>query len=789
MKQLFFLVIGGFWALWGFSQPKFTLSGYLTEGKTGERLSYVAVYANGTSYGTTTNQYGFYSLTLPQGEYLIKTDYLGYASVSESIQLTANLQKNFVLMPSVTELEGVEVQNNAMKSNVRNPEMGVVRLPVTVIKKMPVILGEVDVIKSLLLLPGVSGGGEGAAGFNVRGGSADQNLVLLDEATIFNASHLFGFFGVINADAIRDLTLYKGGIPARYGGRVSSVLDIYQKEGNSQQLAMNGGLGLLSSRLLLEGPIVKDKISFLVGGRTSYVHWFLKLFNNPNSAYFYDLNTKLSYQINNKNALYLSGYFGRDYFDLSGNFNNLYGNEFGNVRWNHLFSDKLFSNLSGIYSRYYYGLDLDFVGFSWKAYIQNFNLKYDLKHYLSEKTKLGYGFGAIYHDFNPGEVTPIDEKSKIKADKLDKKYALETALYFEGETKITPEISLAYGLRYSRFYRLGAENIRLYKDDQPVGYNAQEKRYYSKKPIDSIAFGKHKVIDVFRHFEPRLTLTYAFNDQHSLKFGYNKMAQYLHLISNRNSPIPQDIWIPSGRYAQPQLLNQTALGYASNFNNGNYSLELETFYRTVQNRLDYIDGANLTANNFLEQEILSGEMQAYGIEVYLKKNTGKLTGWISYTLSNAQQRVKPRNPTETGINFGNWYKTPYNKTHDLSVTALYQLNPRWDFGATFVFQSGMPVTYPNARYDYQGLLVPDFGLRNANYLPAYHRLDVSATYTPTKNKDRKWKNEWGFGVYNLYNRMNTFSMSFKQNAETGTNQATRLSIFGIIPSISYNFKF
>ncbi|MFJ1442314.1 carboxypeptidase-like regulatory domain-containing protein [Capnocytophaga canimorsus] len=789
MKKLFFLVFGCFGLFLGYSQSKFTISGYVTDGKTGEKLSFVAVYFEGTTYGTTTNQYGFYSLTLPLGEYLMKTDYLGYETVSEKIKLKANLQKNFVLTPSVTELEGVVVQNNVMKSNVRTPEMGVVKLPVAVIKKMPVILGEVDVIKSLLLLPGVSSGGEGSAGFNVRGGSADQNLVLLDEATIFNASHLFGFFGVINADAIRDLTLYKGGIPARYGGRVSSVLDIYQKEGNSQQFAVNGGLGLLSSRLLLEGPIVKDKISFLVGGRTSYAHWFLKLFNNPNSAYFYDLNTKLSYQINDKNALYLSGYFGRDYFDLSGNFNNLYGNEFGNLRWNHLFSDKLFSNLSAIYSRYYYGLDLGLVGFSWKAYIQNFNLKYDFKHYLSERTKLGYGFGAIYHDFNPGEVTPIDEKSKIKADKLDKKYALETALYLEGETKITPEISVAYGLRHSRFYRLGAENIRLYQDNQPVGYSTKEKRYYSKKPIDSIAFGRHKVIDAFRHFEPRLTLTYAFDDNHSIKLGYNKMAQYLHLISNRNSPIPQDIWMPSGRYAKPQLLDQTALGYTSNFKDGNYSLEVETFYRTVQNRLDYIDGANLTANNFLEQEILSGEMQAYGLEVYLKKNTGKLTGWISYTLSNAEQRVKPRNATETGINFGNWYKTAYNKTHDLSVTALYNLNKKWDFGVTFVFQSGMPVTFPNARYDYQGIYVPNFGMRNTNNLPTYHRLDISATYTPSKNKDRKWKNEWVFGIYNVYNRMNTFSMSFSQNAETGKNEATRLSIFGIVPSVSYNFKF
>ncbi|MDO5607480.1 MAG: TonB-dependent receptor [Capnocytophaga sp.] len=772
-----------------FSQQRHTISGYVSNSQNGEKLSYVAVFVPDSSIGTTTNEYGFYSLTLPAGSYALRIEYLGFDTIDENVNVQSNIQKNYSLQTSVLELEGIELQAQSSKANVRSPEISVVKIPVATIKKMPVVLGEVDILKSILLLPGVSNAGEGASGFNVRGGGADQNLILLDEATIFNASHLFGFFGIFNADAIRDITLYKGGIPARYGGRASSVLDIYQKEGNNQQLSANGGIGLLSSRLLLEGPIAKDKASFLIGGRSSYVHLFTKLFNLDNSAYFYDLNTKISYRLNEKNTFYASGYFGRDVFSLNQNFKNTYGNEFGNLRWNHLYSDKLFSNLSAIYSSYYYGFDLDFVGFSWISYIKNINLKYDLKHYASPQSKFAYGIQTIYHDFNPGEITPYGENSTISPDKLSKKYALETALYAEGEHKLSPKLSVAYGLRYSRFNRLGSETIHLYSDDQPVGYNAQQKLYFAKNPIDSISYGKHKAIDLFDNLEPRLSASYAFNDQQSVKIGYNRMAQYLHLISNTTSPTPLNVWLPSGRYIKPQLLDQIALGYASNLKNDRYSLEVEAFYRNVQNRADYIDGANLIANDHIERELLSGEMRAYGLEFYFRKNTGKLTGWISYTLSKAEQRIQGRTPEETGINYGNWYDTGYNKTHDLSVNAMYKLNERWDFAATFVAQSGLPATFPNAKYEYQGILIPNFGLRNTNRLPAYHRLDISATYTPQGSKNRRWKGEWTFGIYNLYNRMNAASVAFRQNAETGRTEAAKFSIFGIIPSATYNFKF
>lgn len=771
------------------AQNKYTVSGYVSDAKTGEKLSYVSIFIPDSPYGTTTNAYGFYSLTLSGGNYKLQTEYLGYTPITENIELNRDVQKNYALVPAVLELDAVEVLANSNQNNVRNPEMGVMKLPVATVKKMPVVLGEVDVLKSILLLPGVSNAGEGSSGFNVRGGAADQNLILLDEATIFNASHLFGFFGVFNADAIKDITLYKGGIPARYGGRVSSVLDIYQKEGNKKNFSANGGIGVLSSRLLIEGPIVKDKASFLVGARTSYVQWILKLLNNENSASFYDLNAKISYQLNDKNAIYLSGYFGRDMFSLSDNFKNTYGNSFGNIRWNHLFSDKVFSNLSAIYSSYYYGFDLDFVGFSWDSYIKNINLKYDIKHYATEKSKYTYGLQAIYHDFNPGEIIPYGEKSTISADKLSKKYAFEGAIYVEGEHKITPEIAIAYGLRHSRFYRLGEETVDLYSDDQPVGYNAQRKLYYSKSPIDSIAYGKGKIIDDFNAFEPRLTFTYAFNDNHSVKLGYNKMTQYLHLISNTNSPTPLNVWLPSGRYLKPQRLDQTSVGYAGNFKENKYSLEVEAFYRDVDNRLDYIDGANLIANDNIEREILAGDMRAYGLEFYLRKNTGKLTGWIAYTLSRAEQRVQGRTVEETGINNGNWYLSGYDKTHDLSITALYKLSERWDFGAVFALQSGLPANYPNGKYAYQGILVPTYGERNSNNLPTYHRLDLSATYIPKKNSNRKWKGEWVFSVYNAYNRMNAASISFRQNNDTGFTEAAQLSIFGIIPSVTYNFKF
>ncbi|MBY8961361.1 TonB-dependent receptor [Flavobacterium sp. D11R37] len=770
------------------AQQKFTISGTISDASSNETLIGASIYIPEANIAVATNEYGFYSISLPAGTYTVQVSFVSFGTLQETIELNQDIRRNFSLNPG-EELNEVVITENVNRANIKKPEMSVNKLSIQEIKKMPVVLGEVDVLKSILQLPGVTNAGEGSSGFNVRGGAADQNLILLDEATIFNSSHLFGFFSVFNSDAIKDLKLYKGGIPARYGGRVSSVLDIYQKEGNSNEFHMNGGIGVISSRLLAEGPIVKGKSSFLVGGRASYAHLFLKLADNENSAYFYDLNTKLSYKLNDNNSLYLSGYFGRDLFNISDNFNNIYGNSFVNLRWNHLFNEKLFANLSMIYSDYYYGLELDFIGLNWDSGIKNFNLKYDLKHYISDKFKLSYGLNALYYDFNPGEVTPSDESSSVNPEKLDKKYAFEPALYIDAEHELSETVSVNYGLRYSMFYRLGSQTLNLYANNQPVTYDENLKIYEKADPIGTQRYGSGETIADFNNLEPRAAISFKIDDNQSVKASYNRMAQYLHLISNTASPTPLDVWAPSGKYIKPQLLDQVAVGYFRNFSNDAYTLEVESFYKKIQNRIDYIDGADLIANNAIEQVILNGRARAYGLEMLIRKNEGKLTGWISYTLSRSEQQTPGRTSTETGINNGEWYKTGYDKLHNLSITSSYELDNKWSFGAIFALQSGQPVTYPNGQYVYGDIVVPSFGQRNEERLPAYHHLDVSATYTPEPEKKKGWQGEWVFSIYNLYNRRNAASITFRQNEDSGANEAVRLSIFGIIPSVTYNFRF
>tara|TARA_R110000851_G_scaffold333543_1_gene515655 strand:+ start:8480 stop:10846 length:2367 start_codon:yes stop_codon:yes gene_type:complete len=770
-----------------FSQEKFTISGTISEAETGETLIGVNVIIPSLQTGTVTNQYGYYSITLPKGEYEIVYSSIGFAAQKVQISLSENVKKDLALTTDTESLDEVIIEANNERLNVRSSQMSANTLSTTTIKKIPVVLGEVDVIKAITLLPGVTSAGEGASGFNVRGGAADQNLILLDEATLYNSSHLFGFFSVFNPDAIKDLTLYKGGIPARYGGRVSSVLDIYQKDGNKREYHASGGIGLVASRLLLEGPIKKDVASFLVGGRSSYAHLFLPLFDNDNVAYFYDLNAKLSYNLNDNNRLFLSGYFGRDVFEISDSFANSFGNTTLNLRWNHLFSNKLFSNLSLIYSDYYYGLELKFVEFDFDSGIRNFNLKYDFTHYISNNIDLRYGINSIYYKFNPGDVTPTTEDSGINPFKLTDKYAWENAAYVDAEIELSDRISIQAGLRLSTFNRLGQDELFLYEDDNPIIYNESLDIYQKAKPIDTVSFGRSETIKSFANLEPRFAISYLLNEDSSLKASYNRMAQYIHLISNTTSPTPFDIYAPSGKYIDPQLADQVALGYFRNFNN--YSLEVETFYKEVKNRLDYVDDADLIANDAVEQILLNGEARAYGLEMLFKKNTGKFQGWVAYTLSKSEQRTPGRTPTESGINNGEWYKSPWDKTHDISITGQYEFTNKWSFGANFIFQTGIPTTYPEGQYEYNGVVVPIYEARNSSRLSAFHRMDLSATWTPKPESTKRWKGEWVFSIYNVYNRKNAASVSFRENTDTGLNEAVRLSIFGIIPSVTYNFKF
>ncbi|WP_070786687.1 TonB-dependent receptor [Flavobacterium crassostreae] len=774
-----------------FSQEKYTLSGVISDKKSNETLIGVNVYIPELNSSVTTNEYGFYSITLPEGNYTVLASYIGYTTLSEPIALTQSKKHNFSLQLSGEMLDEVVITDNRKSTNIRAAEMSMNKLSIASIQKMPVVLGEVDVIKSLLLLPGVTSAGERSSGFNVRGGGADQNLILLDEATIFNSSHVFGFFSVFNPDAIKDLRLYKGGIPANFGGRASSVLDIYQKDGNSNSFHANGGIGLISSRLLLEGPLVKNKGSFLIGGRSSYAHLFLKLSEKlkNSTAYFYDLNAKMSYKLNPDNNLYFSGYFGRDVFSISDSFTNKYGNTTLNLRWNHLFSDKLFSNFSLIYSDYYYGLNLNFIGFKWDSGIKNYNLKYDFKSYISDNFKLKYGLNAIYYSFNPGRISPIDSNSAINPDQLDKKYAFEPALYVSAEQELSKKWNLTYGLRYSMFYRLGASTINYYTNNQAVVFDTEQQIYEKATPTSSRFYGKNKVIKSYNNLEPRAAVAYQLNNNTSLKASYNRMAQYLQLISNTSSPTPLDIWMPSDNYIQPQIADQVAFGYFKNFKDNMYSLEVETYYKKIKNRLDYIDGADLIANDAIEQVILNGKMRSYGLELMLRKNEGRWNGWVSYTLSKSEQQTPGRTAEELGINNGQWYRSAYDKTHNLAVTATYERSKKWAFGANFTLQTGQPVTYPTGQYNYLDVVVPNYGLRNSNRLPTYHHLDLSATLTPKSNSNRNWKGEWVFSVYNIYNRKNAAAINFSQNADTGTNEAIKTSIFGVVPAVSYNFKF
>lgn len=774
------------------AQERFSISGAIKDLNNGETLLGATVYLEGTTYGTVTNEYGFFSLTAPKGNYTLIVSYVGYETITQQVVLDKDQTLHFELNEASTALnEVVIVAQESEVTSIREPQMSVAKLNAQTIKEMPAVLGEVDVIKSIQMLPGVTNNGEGSAGFHVRGGAADQNLVLLDEAIIYNTSHFFGFFSVFNADAIKNIKLYKGDIPAKYGGRVSSVLDVRQKDGNSKKFSLSGGIGLISSRLAAESPLFNEKGSFLVAGRASYAHLFMPAIENlkDDKISFYDLNLKTNYQLNQNNRLYLSGYFGRDVFNLSKVIKNNYGNATGNLRWNHVFNDRLFSNLSLIYSKYDYRIILDFVELDWIADIKNYNVKYDLGYYVNNNLKVDLGVSGIYYNLNPGEVKPTSETSGINYLKLDEKRAFEGALYISAEHQLTDKLALNYGLRYSNFSRLGGQNLATYVDNKPVVYNNQLEIYERGDVESETHYGKGETIKNYGYLEPRIGLSYQMNESSSIKASYTRSTQYLHLLSNTSSVTPLDVWTPSGEYIKPQISDQFAIGYYKQLKDNAYTLELETYYKQIDNRIDYIDGSSLIGNNNIETEILNGEARAYGVEVLIRKNRGTFTGWLAYTLSKSEQRTLGGNAGGPGINGGSWYNTPYDRTHDISLTGVYKLNEKWSLSSNFIFQTGRPVTYPNGQYEYEGLSIASYGDRNSNRLPAYHRLDVSAIYKPNKHPERRWKSEWVFGIYNVYNRQNAASISFGQNESTGLNEATQISIFGIIPSVTYNFKF
>ncbi|MEY3238705.1 MAG: hypothetical protein RIR11_143 [Bacteroidota bacterium] len=776
------------------AQKNLTVSGYVKEKSSGETLIGVTISA-GEGRGTASNEYGFYSLSLPAGEHRLRFNYLGYAVFEKTVNLSTDLRLEVELESATTNLQEVVVSAKPQNEQVQAVEMGNKTISILTVKKLPAVIGEADVLRAIQLLPGVSSTSEASSGFNVRGGGADQNLILLDEATIYNATHLFGLFSVFNADAIKDVKLYKGGIPATYGGRLSSVLDVRQKEGNNRHFQGEAGIGLISSRLLLEGPFAKKsdgtgRGSFMLAGRRSYLDIFTKLSKEfrENKLYFYDLNFKTNYALGERNKIYLSGYFGRDNFKLPALVASNWGNASGTLRWTSNWGEKWFFQTSAIASRYDYSLDNLRSGyeFSWKSDILNFNIRPRATWYLNANNTVKIGADAVGYVFKPGQIAPL-KNSPIKAKTFAENRAAELGLYASNEQKINSKFALEYGLRWSNFWRLGAENTRLYESGTPLRFDSLRNTYLRNPQIGSKNYASNEIISHFNALEPRLSMRYLLDSRNSIKLGYNKMYQYIHLISNTTSPTPLDIWTPSGPYIQPQNADQIALGYFTNLADDAYEVSIETYFKKINNLTDFVDGADLLFNENIESQTVKGRGRAYGAELQISKNSGRLTGWLSYTLAKSQGKIQ-------GVNNGNWYSTNSDQRHQLNLVGFYKLTRRWELGGNFIFGSGRPVTYPSGKYQSNGLVVADFSLRNGGRLPAYHRLDLSATLNPRPSA--KWEGQWVFSVINVYNRLNAASIFFREIAEvgdleiaTGTTQAVKTAFFPIIPSVSYNFKF
>jgi hypothetical protein len=753
-----------------FAQQRFTISGYIRDAKTGEDLIGATVTIKELpTNGSVTNAYGFYSITLPSRGYQITAQFVGYAAKSQQIDLTKSVKIDFTLEEKVNELNEVVVTGQRKDENVTRTMMGVQKLDIKEIKSIPVLFGEKDVLKTIQLLPGIKSAGEGSSGFNVRGGASDQNLILLDEAGVYNASHMMGFFSVFNSDAIKDISVYKGNEPAEYGGRLSSVLDIKMNDGNDKKFGVSGGIGLISSRLNIEGPIVKDKSSFMISGRRTYADMFLKLSNdtslNKAKLYFYDINAKANYRINDKSRIYLSGYFGKDVLGFGSTFGINWGNTTGTVRLNHLFSDRLFSNTSLIFSNYNYkifinsGVELNII-----SRIQDYGLKQDFQFYGNENSSLKFGFVSMYHKIIPGAITT---SSDVDMKSLTNKNAWENSIYISHQYRFSDKLSIEHGYRLTQFSLLGPGNFYTYDADGDTK--------------DTAKYSSGQFVKTYFNLEPRTTLNFVINQQSSVKGSYSRNVQNFHLLSNSTSGSPTDLWIPSSNNVKPEIADQLALGYYRNFKDNLYEFSSEIYYKKLQNQIDYKDGAELNFNDKVESQILFGKGRAYGLEMFFKKKYGRFNGWVSYTLSRTERKVD-------GINNGNYYPAKQDRTHDISIVGMFEVNKRWSLSATWVYYTGNAVTYPSGKYQIDGKTMYLYTDRNANRMPAYHRLDLGATWI--KKKTDKFESSWTFSLYNAYGHDNAYTITFRDSkTDASKTEAVQTTLFKFVPSFSYNFKF
>ncbi|WP_448697568.1 TonB-dependent receptor domain-containing protein [Mucilaginibacter sp. AW1-3] len=772
-KILIFFVLSLF-TITAYAQKKQIISGTVKDAATGETLLGASIRIKELpNTGTITNNYGFYSLSAPDGQYTLLFTYIGYEAAAMPLSLHKSQTINITLNSKSNLQEVVIGGNRPNNEQIASPQMGVEKLNMAQINQVPVVLGEKDILKTITLMPGVKSGGEGNSGFYVRGGASDQNLILLDEATVYNASHLFGFFSTFNSDAIKGVDIYKGGMPSEYGGRLSSVLDIKMNDGNNKDFTVQGGLGLISSRLKVEGPIVKDKGSFMVSARRTYIDLFLKASKDStlrgSSLYFYDLNAKANYHFDEKNVLYLSGYFGKDILGLKDLFGTNWGNSTGTVRFNHIFSNKLFSNTSLVFSNYNYVIESFQSASSFKATssITDFNLKEDLQYTVSNEHHFKFGINVLHHSISPGDIT-TDASSSFNSRSVEKRYGYENAAYVSDDWKVTDKLSVLYGVRASWFSLIG-----------PGTFNTYDA---AGNTVSSITYASGASVRNYFNLEPRLSAGYQLNDVSSVKLSYNRNTQNIHLLTNSTTSSPTDLYVMSSNNIKPEIADQVAAGWYRNFKDNLFELSAEVYYKWLQNQIDYKDGAQLIVNSNVESQLTFGSGRTYGIELFLKKKYGRINGWIGYTFSRAENKFP-------AINHGSYYPARQDRTHDLSVVGIYQLNKRWSFSGSFIYQTGSAVTYPTGKYDIGGATTFSYSERNGYRKPNNNRVDLGATLEGKEHK--KYHSSWNFSVYNIYGHDDPYTITFRDSKTVpNTTEAAQTSIFATpIPSVTWNFKF
>jgi hypothetical protein len=755
------------------AQVRHTVSGTIRDQSSGETLIGASVaILNHPRSTVQSNSYGFYSLNAAAGKYTIVVSFAGYRNDTLEVSLDKDVVMAVNLSPAEAEMQEVVVSANRNNANVTKPLMGVQKLSVNEIKDVPVIFGEKDILKTIQLLPGVQSGGDGSSGFYVRGGSVDQNLILLDEATVYNPTHLLGFFSTFNSDAIKDVTLYKGAIPAEYGGRLASVLDVRMDDGNVKDYGVSGGLGLISSRLNVQGPIEKDDGSFIVSARRTYADLFLKLSKDTNtnrsSLYFYDINAKANYKLGDKDHIFLSGYFGKDNLGLGNTFGLDYGNSTGTFRWNHIFNSRLFSNTSLIYSKYNYNVSVNSgnnnIGIT--SFVRDYHLKEDLQYFVNSDNKVNFGIEVIQHTTSPGVIS-ASGTSSFNPLALEQRYSVESAAYIDHSLSVSDKINIDYGLRAGLFTVFGPGSFYTYDS--------------SGNTIDTATYGSGQVVKTYFNLEPRFSMSYRLTDNSSIKFAYTRTTQNLHLLSNSTSSNPTDVWIPSSNNVKPEIADQVSTGYFRNADNNAYEFSAEVYYRYMQNQIDYKNGAQLIANEYVESQLIYGIGRAYGLELFAKKKVGRMTGWVSYTLSRTERRFGQ-------VNDDSWYPANQDRTHDLSVVGIYKLNKKWTLSGDFVYYTGNAVTWPSGKYEVDGQVAFLYTKRNGYRMPPYNRLDLSATLQGKKTK--KFDSNWNFSLYNAYGRENPYSISFQQDpGNPAKTEAVQYALFRWVPSVTYNFKF